>query len=59
MMNDHVTLSCARQELVAALTALLKTDIMTAEDFGIAKWHAERAVGAIDDLLRQPDGDEA
>jgi hypothetical protein len=54
MMDDHFTLSAARNALVDALQALLKADIMTAEDFRAARYHADLALREIEDLLARP-----
>lgn len=52
VMEDHIIISRARQELAAALTSLLKADIMDAVDFNASKNHALAALAALDDLLR-------
>jgi hypothetical protein len=52
MMDDHETLSQARQELAAALTCLLKTGIMDAYDFGVARGHVRGALESLDALLQ-------
>jgi hypothetical protein len=56
MMDDHYTISAARNALVDALQALLKADIMTAEDFRAARHYTAAALAELDDLLgQQPD----
>ena len=57
MMDDHETLSRARNELADALKCLLKAEIMTDEDFRKARGHAAWAIEHLDDLLRQPNRD--
>jgi hypothetical protein len=57
MMDDHYIICRARNGLSDALKALLKADIMTAEDFQESKNKAVIAIGALNELLRIKDGD--
>lgn len=54
MMNDHETLSAARNHLVDALKALLKAGIMGRDDFIASLNHASTAIDHLNVLLRQP-----
>jgi hypothetical protein len=58
MMDDHFTISAARNHLADALRALLVADIMTESDFRAARWSAREAIEKLDDLLRQPNRHE-
>jgi hypothetical protein len=59
MMDDHYTISKARNHLADALKVLLKAEIMTADDFSRSRQAAQAAVGELDDLLRQSHGHSA
>jgi hypothetical protein len=59
MMDDHETLSSARNYLADALKELLKAEIMTAEDFYRSLTLASLAIEQLNDLLRQPNRDQA
>lgn len=51
MMDDHATLSRARNELADAMKALLREDIMTTVDFRSALERTVAALDAIAELL--------
>ena len=59
MMDDHLTLSAARNALCSALKTLLNAGIMDAGDFRESRGHAMDAIGYLDVLLRQQDRNEA
>ncbi len=54
MMEDHETLSRARNDLADALKALLRAEIMDAADFQKARDLALSAVGSLNQLLGFP-----
>lgn len=53
MMDDHHTLSAARNHLADALKVLLNPEIMTVTDFTSARESAAMAIEQLDVLLRQ------
>ena len=59
MEEDHPVLCRARQELAAALQALLKAEIMGTADFAAAKAHHRAAGEALNTLLRWSRADAA
>jgi hypothetical protein len=57
MLDDHVVLSTARNELADALKVLLNPAIMGEADFRQSLTHTLAALNALVDLLCQPNGD--
>lgn len=57
MMKDHFIISSVRNHLSDALKALLKAEIMTAEDFAASRNESIKAIEQLDVLLRKSHGD--